>query len=303
MRYRVRHTTTYAYSNAVSVCHNELHLCPRQCHHQTCSFHELLVYPEAPVVSRSLDYFGNPVTYFTLQEPHQALTMTANSIVEVAPVEVPTASAVWEDVRDGLRGDRSAEGLEAVQFVFDSPYVAASPELLAYAAPSFAPSAAAARSSPGPDRTHPRRVHLRPRRHRGQHAAQRRHAPPPRRLSGLRALADRLSARPRPGGALRQRLPRHASLCNPTRSSAPMPRTLGCPSTAPGTAGSTSIPPTTCGRPTGTSPSPSAAITATSARSRGSFSAAATTPWRWRWTSRPCRSFPWRSARGIVGRL
>ena len=138
MRYRVRHTTTYAYSNAVSVCHNELHLCPRPCRHQTCSFHELLVYPKAPVVSRSTDYFGNPVTYFTLQEPHQALTMTANSEVEVAPVEAPADSAAWEDVRDGLRRDRSAEGLEAVQFVFDSPYVATDAELLAYAAPSFA---------------------------------------------------------------------------------------------------------------------------------------------------------------------
>ena len=139
MRYRVRHTTTYAYSNAVSVCHNELHLCPRQCRHQTCTFHELLVYPKAPVVSRSTDYFGNPVTYFTLQEPHQALTMTANSVVEVAPVEAPPLadSAAWEDVRDGLRRDRSAEGLEAVQFVFDSPYVTANAELLAYAAPSF----------------------------------------------------------------------------------------------------------------------------------------------------------------------
>ena len=139
MRYRVRHTTTYAYSNAVSVCHNELHLCPRQCRHQTCLFHELLMYPEAPVVSRSTDYFGNPVTYFTLQEPHQALTMTANSVVDVEPVEVPPVaeSAAWEDVRDALPGDRSAEGLEAYQFVFDSPYVAAGPKLLAYAAPSF----------------------------------------------------------------------------------------------------------------------------------------------------------------------
>jgi transglutaminase-like putative cysteine protease len=142
MRYHVRHTTTYAYSNAVSVCHNELHLCPRQCRHQTCSFHELLVFPEAALVSRSVDYFGNPVTFFTLQEPHQALTMTANSVVEVAPpVEVPppTASVAWEDARDTIRRDRSAEGLGAYQFVFDSPYVAVSPELLAYAAPSFTP--------------------------------------------------------------------------------------------------------------------------------------------------------------------
>ena len=141
MRYRVRHTTTYAYSNTVSVCHNELHLCPRQCHHQTCTFHELLVFPEAALVSRSVDYFGNPVTFFTLQEPHQALTMTANSVVEVAPVEAPAvaASPAWEDVRDAVRRDRSASGLEAYQFVFDSPYVQASADLLAYAAPSFTP--------------------------------------------------------------------------------------------------------------------------------------------------------------------
>jgi hypothetical protein len=64
MRYRVRHTTTYAYSSAVSVCHNKLHLCPRQCRHQTCSFHELLLFPEAPVVSRSEDYFGNYIPKF-----------------------------------------------------------------------------------------------------------------------------------------------------------------------------------------------------------------------------------------------
>lgn len=141
MRYRVRHTTTYAYSNAVSVCHNQLHLCPRQCPHQACTFHELMVFPEAAMVSRSLDYFGNPVTYFTLQEPHQALTMTANSVVEVAPVEAPAVGVApaWEDVRDATRRDRSAAGLEVYQFVFDSPYVAAGEELLAYAAPSFTP--------------------------------------------------------------------------------------------------------------------------------------------------------------------
>ena len=141
MRYRVRHTTTYAYSNAVSVCHNQLHLCPRQCLHQTCTFHELLVFPEAALVSRSMDYYGNPVTFFTLQEPHQALTMTANSVVEVAAVEPPevAVSPAWEDVRDAVRGDRSPGGLEAYQFVFDSPYVVAGEELLAYAAPSFAP--------------------------------------------------------------------------------------------------------------------------------------------------------------------
>jgi transglutaminase-like putative cysteine protease len=139
MIYRVRHTTTYAYAGAVSVSHNEVHLKPRDCAHQTCSYHELLVFPEPAVLSYGLDFFGNPVTFFALQEPHTALTMTANSTVEVRHVDMPhpAATMAWENVRDSLRHDRSATGLEAYQYVFDSPYVPTSPPLLAYAAASF----------------------------------------------------------------------------------------------------------------------------------------------------------------------
>ncbi len=86
MMYRVRHTTTYAYTNAVSVSHNVLHLTPRECPHQHCSMHELLIYPKPAFVNQSEDYFGNPVTFFGLQEPHEALTMTANSTVDVTPL-------------------------------------------------------------------------------------------------------------------------------------------------------------------------------------------------------------------------
>jgi transglutaminase-like putative cysteine protease len=89
MIYRVRHVTTYAYADVVSVCHNQLHLRPRNCIHQLCTFHELVLLPEPAVVSHSADFFGNPVTFFTLQEPHRRLSMTANSTVEVTSVDLP----------------------------------------------------------------------------------------------------------------------------------------------------------------------------------------------------------------------
>lgn len=139
MMYRVRHTTTYAYTYSVSVCHNCLHLMPRECSHQQCSFHELLIYPEPAVVSQTLDYFGNPVTFFTLQEPHNALTMTANSTIEVRALETPALhdTPAWEEVRDHLRQNLSRTGLEAYQYVFDSPYISPVPGVMPYALASF----------------------------------------------------------------------------------------------------------------------------------------------------------------------
>jgi transglutaminase-like putative cysteine protease len=141
MRYRLRHTTTYAYTYPVSVCHNALRLTPRECHHQRCSFHELLIYPEPMFVRQTTDYFGNMVTFFALDEPHDALTMTANSTVEVTTTDSPEPGATppWEQVRDVLRHDPKGPVLKAYQYVFDSPYVSVESEMLAYAQPSFPP--------------------------------------------------------------------------------------------------------------------------------------------------------------------
>jgi transglutaminase-like putative cysteine protease len=141
MMYRVRHTTTYAYTNAVSVSHNVLHVTPRECRHQRCSLHELLIYPQPAFINQAEDYFGNPVTYFSLQEPHEALTMTANSIVDVTPLSWPEPQDTppWDQVGMQLRQECSREGLDAYQFVFDSPYVPTGPDVAALAAPFFPP--------------------------------------------------------------------------------------------------------------------------------------------------------------------
>jgi transglutaminase-like putative cysteine protease len=139
MRYRIRHTTTYDYSEPVSVCQNLAHLRPRRAPRQTCHATHLTIHPTPAVVLEQFDYFGNPATYFAVQEPHQQLSLTAEHQVEIERQDFPESNQTppWEEVRDVLRVDRSRDVLDAAQFVFDSRYAAAGRGVFEYARSSF----------------------------------------------------------------------------------------------------------------------------------------------------------------------
>lgn len=141
MIYKITHSTTYSYSETVPVCHNEVHLTPRENQLQVCSYHRLLIRPHPAISGKRLDYFGNPVSYFTVQEGHNKLTVTAVSKVRLAPPPErdPAVTPPWEKIRDSLPRFRHPEGLDAYQYVFDSPHVLCSADLAAYALESFTP--------------------------------------------------------------------------------------------------------------------------------------------------------------------
>jgi transglutaminase-like putative cysteine protease len=150
MTYRVTHKTSYTYSSSVSLCHNLAHLTPRHASRQACLHSELLVDPAPTLLKPQLDFFGNRTTYFTIEQPHDQLTVTAVSLTEVLPFTPPPLhqSPPWESVRDQLQTDVTPHGLEARQFLLDSSYVKSHADLAAYAAPSFSagrPLLAAAR--------------------------------------------------------------------------------------------------------------------------------------------------------------
>jgi transglutaminase-like putative cysteine protease len=140
MIYRVRHETTYEYSDPVSVSHHILRLTPRDLptQHRRNSRINIIPVPQTTFATH-LDYFGNSVTSFSLQEPHEELTVEAISQLEVHSPPLPDfhQSPAWEQVRDSLGSDHSEPGLEAYQFVFDSRRVSAQAELAAYALDSF----------------------------------------------------------------------------------------------------------------------------------------------------------------------
>lgn len=141
MIYDVRHRTTFVYEEVVSVSHHVLHLAPRTHPRQRCLDTSMLIDPTPSIGSSGEDYFGNPVRYLTVQEPHERLVVEAHSRVEVdAPAESPDLerSPAWESVREAVQGVDNG-GLTAFEFCFDSPYVAAGDDVYDYAAVSLQP--------------------------------------------------------------------------------------------------------------------------------------------------------------------
>jgi len=143
MRYRVVHTTRYAYGAPVILAHNEARLQPRATATQRCALSEVMVDPLPASSAAREDLFGNRVLYFALQEPHDRLVVTAASEVEVVPPAPLDLGPIpsWDAARDGLSAAADAETRAARQFVLDSPCAKVGPEVRDYAAPSFAPGA------------------------------------------------------------------------------------------------------------------------------------------------------------------
>ena len=136
---RATHSTTYLYSDPVSICHTEVHLSPRSDAHQRVIEHHLSVHPIPDFLSGRKDYFGNDVAYFSTHEPHQTLTIVAESLVEIhhdGPLELCLTPS-WEEARATVHQHVDEPSLDAYQFVFDSPRVSLGTEFAAYAAPSF----------------------------------------------------------------------------------------------------------------------------------------------------------------------
>lgn len=136
-RYRCRHVTAYSYGDPVGVSHLVAHLAPRPHPRQTGRAVSLKLDPAPAVAVDRLDWFGNPVTYAAIQEPHLALTVTAEIEVEVRPPAPfdPAATPAWETVRAA-----AAAGAETAEFLFASPRVPVpDAALAAFATAEFAP--------------------------------------------------------------------------------------------------------------------------------------------------------------------
>ncbi|MGD8875554.1 MAG: transglutaminase N-terminal domain-containing protein, partial [Gammaproteobacteria bacterium] len=140
MKYRVTHRTEYLYSGNVSQCHNLAHLRPRDSERQQCLQHQLHIDPAPNDVAEHTDFFGNRMSYFSIQRPHQSMTVTASSevILNEAAGQLPLYNdAPWDTVRDALAVPQSAQLGEQRQYTLDSPLAAAAGELADYAKASF----------------------------------------------------------------------------------------------------------------------------------------------------------------------
>jgi transglutaminase-like putative cysteine protease len=141
-RYRVSHVTTYCYGEPVTVSHNVLHLAPINTPRQRVESFTLNITPAPAVQHQRVDYFGNRVDFFTVQDQHTELIVRAESVLEVEPAFALDAriTEAWEVVRDHLFHPNGDEEVRASEFRYDSPLVPTGPDYAAYALVSFTPN-------------------------------------------------------------------------------------------------------------------------------------------------------------------
>ena len=134
-RYRCHHSTRYEYEQMVVGSHLLSHLSPRPRPGQTGRLTRLSIQPPPAVVIERVDWFGNPVHYAAIEEPHGVLSVDVEMEVDVAITGVsrPDGTPAWETIRAG-----ATRSVEVADFLSRSCRVDAPQALLAgYAQPSF----------------------------------------------------------------------------------------------------------------------------------------------------------------------
>ena len=140
--FHILHETRYDYAAPVSRSQQLLRLTPRTFQFQRCDQHQINIDPRPDESALSVDYFGNDTRYVAIWQPHQSLTVTAQSSVQLAQRpghELLHRSVAWEQVRDGLRRFGDPTRLEPLKYLHESPHINTSAELAAYASASITP--------------------------------------------------------------------------------------------------------------------------------------------------------------------
>jgi transglutaminase-like putative cysteine protease len=141
VNYRIVHRTDYHYAEPVDSGYNEARLLPRAVPRQLALSSSLSIDPPPSDYRERLDYFGNRVAGFSIDQPHHALSVTATSEVSIEPrsgrLDLFEGES-WEASRERLMQSNDPESLLARDFALDSPLVAVQPGLASYAAGSFA---------------------------------------------------------------------------------------------------------------------------------------------------------------------
>ena len=141
MIYRIVHRSTYRYRFPVTLGNHVACLTPRSLPRHQLVWSELQIGPTPATRTERVDYFGNHLCVFTIQEPHKELVVEARSEVKMEgnATPWPQQSPPWEEAVRSLSNGHSPSQLEAYQYLFESPRIRVRPEFASYALQSFTP--------------------------------------------------------------------------------------------------------------------------------------------------------------------
>ncbi|SDR93317.1 Transglutaminase-like enzyme, putative cysteine protease [Polaribacter sp. KT25b] len=140
------HKTKYSYENGASFCHNITTLKPRSFKGQELLEYKLEISPTPTDISERLDFFGNTVTRFSIQQNHKELIVIARSKVsrdynlQIENDNALEGKKITIEKALQLLKEVNTETIEARQFVLFSPLISDfSEDIKEYAAKSFKP--------------------------------------------------------------------------------------------------------------------------------------------------------------------
>ncbi len=139
MQLQITHETRYDYLPVVETAQHMAYLQPVSNRYQQLLSHALHISPMPAQMTQTLDVFGNPRCFFSLQTPHSVLEVVAHSVVTTVARLLPLSGLSWEQTRDRFRYRSGGHFDAANEFVFASPFCPRHAEFTAYARPSFLP--------------------------------------------------------------------------------------------------------------------------------------------------------------------
>ena len=139
MIYDVRQTTVYHYASPVAYANHVLRLTPIDRERQRVHAAALDITPTPIERREGQDFFGNRITWITLDQPHDTLTIrvAARIAVDAAVTAKALDTPAWEEVRAAAFASADLGPLAPAHYLFPSRQVSLDPEIKDYAALSF----------------------------------------------------------------------------------------------------------------------------------------------------------------------
>ena len=133
-QYVVRHTSRFTYSAPISESMMEVRMQPRGDGRQRCLRFELTTQPRARVFAYQ-DLHGNVVHHFDIPSRHSRLGLTADAVVEMAPIPALPENlpdTAWDDLDEIARAGERWHTLQSSRFARETPLLADLAEELAW---------------------------------------------------------------------------------------------------------------------------------------------------------------------------
>ena len=141
MLLEITHDTHYSYDPNVEIAQHFAHLKPVSMNSQQVLKTDIQVNPKPAWTEENIDNYGNVCTFFSLQNRHNELSITAKSLIQTnvdTPLgPKPAQTPAWELVREYFRYHSNTQWDAASEFLFTSPFIALRPEFAEFARANF----------------------------------------------------------------------------------------------------------------------------------------------------------------------